>query len=229
MINSVRQTVLGLLNKNNFGYIGPFDFNLFAKQAQMELFEEYFVRYNASINAENARQSGTGYAGSSLPLQEVIDTFSVTESLAFPYDIANLSNTPYELNRIAYVGSNYEAENVPPYKVNLLVASPLTSPSLDFPAYVQQGTAITMYPETQQDLSVTYLRYPKEPRWTYLQLAQGEPVFNSNAADYQDFELPNEDEYRLIQKICQYCGLSIREAEVIQYAKNEENETMAKG
>lgn len=234
MINSVRQTVLGLLNKNNFGYIGPFDFNQFAKQAQMELFEEYFVRYNATINAENARQSGTGYAGSSLPLQEVIDSFSVTEPLVYDvdqggYDLTTLTNTPYELNRIAYVGSNYEAENIPPYKINLLVASPLTSPSLSFPAFVQQGTTIAMYPATEQDISVTYLRYPKDPQWTFIDLQQGEPLFNESATDYQDFELPIEDEYRLIQKICQYCGLSIRETEVIQYAKNEENETMAKG
>ena len=36
MINSVRNTVLAIINKNNYGYISPSDFNLFAKQAQLE-------------------------------------------------------------------------------------------------------------------------------------------------------------------------------------------------
>ena len=62
MINSVRNTVLAILNKNNYGYISPQDFNLYAKQAQLELFDEYFAAYNSAINDENRRTSGTGYA-----------------------------------------------------------------------------------------------------------------------------------------------------------------------
>ena len=62
MIESVRSTVLSILNKNNFGYLSPADFNLYAKQAQLEIFDEYFNDYNYQINKENVRQSGTGYA-----------------------------------------------------------------------------------------------------------------------------------------------------------------------
>ena len=50
MINSVRNTVLAIINKNNYGYISPGDFNLFAKQAQLDIFDEYFIRYNQQIN-----------------------------------------------------------------------------------------------------------------------------------------------------------------------------------
>ena len=50
MINSVRNTVLSVLNKNNYGYISPSDFNLYAYQAQMELYEEYYSNYNKIIN-----------------------------------------------------------------------------------------------------------------------------------------------------------------------------------
>ena len=78
MINSVRQTVMSILNKNNYGYISPSDFNLFAKQAQLDLFEDYFYSYNYQINKENGRSSGTGYADITKGLEEVIDTFSVT-------------------------------------------------------------------------------------------------------------------------------------------------------
>ena len=49
MINEVRNTVLSVLNKNNYGYISPSDFNLFASNAQMEIWEEYFSSYNKTI------------------------------------------------------------------------------------------------------------------------------------------------------------------------------------
>tara|TARA_B100000768_G_scaffold92412_1_gene86389 strand:- start:9241 stop:10203 length:963 start_codon:yes stop_codon:yes gene_type:complete len=78
MINSVRNTVLAILNKNNYGYISPQDFNLFAKQAQMDIFEDYFYQYNYQLNKENKRLSGTGYADITKGYEEVINTFSVT-------------------------------------------------------------------------------------------------------------------------------------------------------
>ena len=49
MINSVRNTVLAILNKNNYGYIAPNDFNLYAKQAQLDLFEDYFPTLSKSL------------------------------------------------------------------------------------------------------------------------------------------------------------------------------------
>ena len=77
MINSVRNTVLAIANKNNYGYIAPQDFNLYAQQAQMDLFEDYFYQYNSWIVKQNQRVSGTGYADIVKSLEEVIDSFSV--------------------------------------------------------------------------------------------------------------------------------------------------------
>jgi len=91
MINSVRQTVMSVLNKNNYGYISPSDFNLFAKQAQLDLFEDYFYQYNYQINKENKRLSGTQYADITKGLEEVIDTFSETKSL-LQYNAAALGD-----------------------------------------------------------------------------------------------------------------------------------------
>mgnify|MGYP003625955463 CR=1 FL=1 len=80
-INEVRNTVLAIANKNNYGYISPSDFNLYAKQAQMDMFEDYFYQYNNWINRQNARTSGTGYADILKSLVEVIEQFSVTNFL----------------------------------------------------------------------------------------------------------------------------------------------------
>ena len=45
-IDAVYQKVLALANKEQRGYITPLEFNLFANQAQMEIFEQYFYDLN---------------------------------------------------------------------------------------------------------------------------------------------------------------------------------------
>ena len=91
MINNVRNTVLAIINKNNYGYLSPQDFNLYAQQAQMDLFEDYFYQYNQYINRENQRQSGTGYADIVKSLEEVIDSFSVQAFLTDGEIIGNFN------------------------------------------------------------------------------------------------------------------------------------------
>ena len=101
MINSVRKTVMSILNKNNYGYITPDDFNLYAKQAQLDIFDDYFYDYNYQINKENARASGTGYADIRKGYEEVIDGLSETKNLT-----QNAANT-YFLPSIATTTDDY--------------------------------------------------------------------------------------------------------------------------
>ena len=308
MINSVRNTVLSVVNKNNYGYISPSDFNLYAQQAQLEIFEEYFSEYNNLVNKENARVSGTGYADLKKSVEEMIDIFSVTnflghnsintyllpslittgddyfminKVLCYPVILAQGQNTNTVLNSLedstatfiadgVAVGDivanlstgtqatvlsvvsatvlllsaniftvfpqNYavydksvvnEVERVSHNKITLLNNSLLTAPSNTYPAYTTEYDLINIYPETiakQGQIVSQYIRYPKPPKWTYVTLLNGEPAFDQSQPDYQDFEIPLEDEYKLIQKILQYAGISIRETEVYQFAKVEERE-----
>ena len=312
MINTVRNTVLAIANKQNFGYISPSDFNLYAKQAQLDLFENYFYRYNEWIAKQNARISGSGYADIVKNLEEVIDTFSVEGGLF------NLSNNTYKMpnednNDSAYylldkvlvydnkivsgslttlgstviedssanfisagvsagdivatisddvvyyrtilnvqsatalqlsssltlssplyaVYSNIfrEAERVSHSKINLLSRSNLTTPKLKTPAYTQSELTVSLYPLTIDGVGQVksqYIRKPKDPKWTYTSLSGGEPAFNQGAQDYQDFELPVSDEPRLISKILQYVGISIRDSDIYSAGVNEEIKTIQK-
>lgn len=241
MINSVRNTVLSILNKNNYGYISPSDFNLFALQAQLEIFEAYFSEYNKLINLENSRQSGTEYADLRKPIEEAMELFSVTSTLTQVAPATNrfflpsVSTTGFDyflINKIICYDASVnprvfkgEAEKVPHTRITLLNNSNLTAPTEMYPAYTQEGGVVTIYPSTfnlANEVEANYFRYPKEPKWTYITLANGEPVFNQSQPDYQDFELPVEDEYKLVTKILQYCGVSIRETEVTQFAMTQE-------
>lgn len=91
----------------------------------------------------------------------------------------------------------------------------------------QLGNTITVYPitiTTNGSVTAEYVRYPLPPKWTYQTLASGEPLFDINQADYQDFELPLSDEPGIVAKICQYIGIEIREGDLYQFGKQEEVE-----
>ncbi len=327
MINSVRQTVMSVLNKNNYGYISPSDFNLYAKQAQLDIFEDYFYKYNNQINKENGAAgrgmnstSGTGYADISQILLETIESFSVTNPLLYTADpirknnyflpslnttgdeaylmnkvyvydktlasgvntsanvlgnelidtaatfissgvksgdivstivggityslpiinVANETELFIELpagviifdpgsvpqNYIIYDATSFrDAEKVSQSKINMLNRSILTKPSLTYPAYTQQETHLNAYPNEVVGVGqvfAEYIRFPKDPKWTYVNLTAGEPSFDASASDYQDFELPKEDEVNLISKILQYSGMSIREIAAVQFGQAEQ-------
>ena len=312
MINSVRNTVQGVLNKNNYGYISPQDFNLYAKQAQMEIFEEYFTAYNKVINMENGRVAGTDYADIEQPLAEVLEYFLISNFLVpvvtpsgftvnqfFAPSLVTVGNDYYMINKLLcyntkkisgatsatvvnqlvdttvnfitagvvygdivvnlttlesaevmavasatvldlsaniflangqdyaiYSSVGVDAEKVSVGKITMLNNSMLTAPSTIFPVYtLNEAGIITTYPNSIKGygaVNATYFRYPLDPKWTYITLASGEPLFDQTQLDYQDFELPLEEEYKLAQKILQYCGMTIRETEVVQYAIGQE-------
>ena len=114
----------------------------------------------------------------------------------------------------------------------MLNASNLTAPSTDFPVYVGSGVIstgtlgarINVYPSSiTSALTMEYIRYPRVPKWTWIQLGpNNDPVFNSSANDYVDFELPETDAPLLISKILQYAGVSIREADVYKLGATDE-------
>lgn len=230
IINSVRNTVLAVCNKNNYGYISPSDFNLFAKQAQLDMFEDYFYQYNYQINKVNAHSTGSSYADIAENLLEVIDSFSVSAGLA--HAGTNQYTLPadfYYINRLLY-NSTLDVEKVSESKLHSLLNSLLTAPTTEYPAYVVRGNTAVLFPSADitgpNDIDCQYIRYPLDPKWGYVTLLNGEPMFNSGTST--DFELPLSDEPMLVNKILQYAGLSIREPAVYQTMSqaeiNENNE-----
>ena len=221
MINDVRNTVLSIISKDNRGYVTPDEFNLFAKQAQLEIFEQYIYSYSNSINKQNVRMFGEGYTDVPKNIGEVIDEFSVLTTLTYsiPYFFTPVDY--YYLERVMY--NNIETEKVSQRKISALLNSNLTATDVSYPVYTLQESGLIVYPTTiVNNITAQYIRYPKDPVWSYTNISAGQPVFNASAFNYQDFELPLSDFANLVVKILQYAGVSIREAEVVQAAKSEE-------
>lgn len=167
-----------------------------------------------NINTVSIISGGTLYTSVSL---------SITSASSTSY---NLPSDWYYLNTVNY--GDVEVKAIAQHKLENLLRSNLTAPTFTYPNYVLRGNAITIYPDTGTTgdaVTVFYARYPRTPNWTYSNITNGEPIFNINDPSYQDFEVAESEYYKLVMKICQYCGVQIREEQVVQYAMAQENIT----
>lgn len=233
-INTVRNIVLQLLNKNNRGYITPEEFNNFCKMAQISVFEELFEDYNKNINKQNRRLTNSEYANIPKNIREMIDVFAeYSTTTNFTYNsITNVweftGTDLYRTENISLVTIankvKKDVEEVSKSEVNNLVNSNMIAPTTTYPAYVKIGQVYRLFPTVDLAdyyLELFYIRTPKDPKWTYVNV-QGNPIYNPSAADKQDIELHESLLNRLVVKILLYCGISIREDQVIQIANNED-------
>lgn len=223
MINTVRNTVMAIINKDNNGYITPDEFNLFAKQAQLEIFEQYFYNYTNWVNKRNARMANDGYSDIQKQIAEKIDRFSEQATLTYNSGAGAFAapSNSYFVNVLLY--ANKEIEYVAHTKIMNLISSNLTTPTTSYPAYYEKENLYYVYPSTiQTNVSALHVRYPVDPKWTY-SVVSGSPIFNQSAADYQDFELSEGSQNDLVFKILSYAGVNIRESDVVQFAMAGEN------
>lgn len=226
MINSVRNTVLSIISKDNRGYITPMEFNLYAKQAQLEIFERLFYVYSVGINKQNNRQHNAGYADIPKQVEEAIDVFSTYGVLTYngitlKYEVPS---DCYYLDKVLY-NNTTEIENISHSKINNVLLSGFTQPSTTYPLYTNASNEIQIYPSTISGtglVTAQYIRYPQDPKWTWQSFTNGAPFFDPSAVDYQDFELPLNYETDLVLKILTYAGISIREAEVVNASTGNE-------
>jgi len=235
MINNVRRTVLAILNKSNYGYISPDDFNNYARVAQLEVFENYVHQFNKENNKINSRMAGSGHADNRARYNGELDKFialdnptSATGDNAFT--LPSLSTNGDDIFKIVSVSTAAaEAQKVSNTEFRRLNMSDLTAPALWSPIYTVNGNTLTMgagnaTAYTDAEVNIEYLRYPRIPNWTYMSLGGGEPLFDATANDFQDFEVGIAEETELINKILQMAGMSIREIQSVQAASTEEVE-----
>ena len=237
LIDTVYQKVLAIANKEQRGYITPQEFNLFANQAQMEIFEQYFYDIN---QFKRLPGNSTEYSDMVNMLEEKISAFekfkvapdSVSGSvITLPTDLYRLG-TVYS----TVVTSNPIVEKVDKKTIQLIINSPLTAPTDSRPVFVYQAPStagvskIKIFPTattyTTSNLSVNYIKKPTTVKWTYV-VINDKAVHNSGAADLQNFELHESEESELVIKILQLAGISIKDDQLASVASNKEVSTMS--
>lgn len=239
MINSVRNTVMFLLNKDNRGYVSPSEFDYFAKQAQLEIFESYFSNYSKAVALQNTRKKALNYGDTVQHIQNKIDKFYASAALTYndqsspslgeEQDYFSLPSNLYKLINVTYgggfgtettMGGGRILQPVAPHKFDMIVNSNLTQPTVTYPIYVRSADNIYVRPlSIQSAVQANYIRKPEDPHWGYNTISS-DPVYNADSS--VDFEISEEEEAELVIKICKYAGLSVREADIVQITAQQE-------
>jgi hypothetical protein len=235
-INRCRNTVLHLLDKNNRGFISPEKFDSFCYLAQMDIFENLFFQYNKWLGNKSRHLTGTEYADIPKNIKEQIDafsTYSTTSNFTFNATTGLWSFVGSDLYRteglslVNASGKKIDVEQVSKgIELNNLINSKINMPTTTYPIYVKIGLDFKVYPAVPAGygLELLYIRTPKTPKWTYFN-SNGNPLFDGGASDRQDIELDESLFSAFIIKVMAYCGVSIREQDVVAAATNAEQTT----
>ena len=86
-VNTVYQTVLLILNKEQRGYMTPVEFNKTGTQSQLEIFETYFDSLNQQIRIP---QTNEDYADRVVNLDEKISIFKTSGNASYQNSLFNI-------------------------------------------------------------------------------------------------------------------------------------------
>lgn len=220
-IDTVYQKVLALANKEQRGYITPQEFNLFANQAQGEIFEQYFYDLNQFSRVHG--NSGE-YSDIIHNINEKIAIFERVDSFTAGSFDGNANNL-YRLGTVIYdhatLGS-IEVEEVQQNEVLYINASPLTRPTLNKPVYVRLNTSnISVFPTTITDVDCTYVQAPTTPEWGYFVIGN-KALYDSSPTKTTDFQLHQSEESELVYKILKLAGVSMDKINVMRAGQVQE-------
>jgi len=215
-VDTVYQRVLSILNKEQRGYVTPQEFNLFANQAQMDLFEQYFYDIN-----QFGRMHGndTEFSDMLTLLNEKINIFEVTAPMTYA---ANYWTPPANLYRIGtIIYNNIEVERINQNEFLYINQAPLTKPNNTRPIFVSSAAGYKVYGTAELTTGVTcnYIKKPATAVWGY-NTVLGEAQYNSSTST--DFELHGSEETELVIKILELAGISTRELQMYQIAAGME-------
>ena len=227
-IDTVYQRVLAIANKEQRGYITPQEFNLLAEQAQMLIFEQYFYDLN---QFNRAGGNGNEYADMINILEEKIAIFEKQniDMSAVSGSTATLPTNVYRLGTVFYNNGTNSiiVEKVSNQEIQRMNQASLYKPTEARPVYTRTSeTKIVIYPTSAtpaysaSNLNCNNIVKPEKPVWTYT-IVNEQALYNSTAADHQDFELHPSEEQELVYNILEMAGITINKPGLVQLADKE--------
>jgi len=245
-VNTVYQTVLLILNKEQRGYITPTEFNNIGNQVQLEIFEKYFEDMNQQVRVP---QTNSDYAdrvenldeklaifktsGNAVPASTAdgLTTYWVLPSVdIYGNDVSATSDTPFYMLGTVLYNNETQLQRVDRTEFYYIDKSLLTKPTKTYPIYLYENQKLFVKPttiNTTGEIQVDFLRKPIAPIWGFTVGSLGQYIYNSqalttnNTTGSVNFELHESEQVDLILKILVYTGIVIRDPQIVQAATQE--------
>ena len=240
-IDEIYRLVQTFANKEQRGFITPSDFNLLAKQAELELVNK---RLNILQEKSQPRKAG-GFIEESLTpemAEQDLAPFLISKRFNVSSSVVASGYSEAEVAAIILgklggsifilpdeslgINSHIPLEIVSSKNINKILRSSLVKPSIDFPIGLMSGSStserlkIKIFPDNIKNVMVYYYHLPSiPPQWNYVTVA-GKPVHDpSNSTQ---FKFPSRVHSEIVVKILEYLGVNLREAQLVQYAQSNE-------
>jgi len=232
-IDNVYQKVLAIANKEQRGYITPQEFNLFADQAQMSIFEQYFYDQSQFLRVPG---NNTAYADAVTNLEEKISIFERYDK-AFEavndYGDIKLDTILDELYRIGMVRVDYHngpsfilASKVSIKELTTYGQSPLIRGNKKSPYYTNFKERIKVYPypiPPKDRVMVSYVKKPNKAFWGYNVIGEA-ALYDPSKSN--NFELHMSEENDLVIKILALAGVAMKDPSMYQIASAEDQKNI---
>jgi hypothetical protein len=225
-IDKVYQKVLAIANKEQRGYITPQEFNLFADYAQMEIFEQYF--YDLSQQKRRIESSDIEHTNPVSIIEEKLSNFKKDISVSSPFQLKNINNfyriervyeNPFDSSKHSIIEYEKTNKNYSKHRTTLL------TPTAKRPHYTLSDGVVTTFTVAPgiatHELRLSYIKKPESPNWTYY-INNGNALYNATSNNHMNFELHPSEENKLIIKILQLSGVTIKDFNLVQTATQEE-------
>ena len=238
-INTVYQTVLYILNKEQRGYVTPAEFNSLAALVQDEIFQSYFPDGN-QLNRfnQNNQQNDTEFFNMFKDTAYKLYPFERTASFTYNAGAGILgweytgAGTIFKLGEIisTYNTTNPQYDSITELAsqsdFSKITRSALTAPTMQYPLCTtgtgpNNSVLIKVSPQPNV-LNVNALFTPTVPEWKFTVGSLGQYVYSTTSVN---FELDISEQTNLIIGILKYCGLIINDPTIIQSAAAEAQET----
>jgi len=220
-VNTVYQRILAITNKEQRGYITPQEFNTFANQAQLDIFEQYFYDLNQFLRIPGNQ---TEYSDMLNILEEKISVFEKTG-----ITVTNGTTLPTDLYRLGSILNNCpscrEIEKITQKEWLYIRRSPLAQPTNEFPVYIRDNAGIKVYgTDNLQITSGIFANYTKVP--TAVEWAANSATGLYNSATSVNFELHESEETELVIKILALAGIALKDNNIYALASGEDTKNV---
>ena len=227
-IDSVYQTVQALANKEQRGYITPQEFNLFANQAQLDIFEQYVYDLGAFKKADMMNGIGENF--------EIGDSVQIVRNKLKPWtkrtNLTPLGSGVYHINNNNRHGrlfvDNAELRKMNQDEVANIAMSPWHRAGNSEIGYFEKGLdriQVVQYASSYSGGVVCeeIEGRPKLVYWGYV-IVNEKPTYDP--AQSSHFEIHSSEQPDLVIKILKLAGVSIEDGSLVQFGGAEDQQNI---